>query len=74
VAQASDLDLFAKMSALEFSFELLVANELACGPEKPLAQSRPKKRNRALTLPSSAKSKPPIRSRRKTACREAQVG
>jgi hypothetical protein len=58
------------MSALEFSFELLVADELAHAPEKPLTRSKPKKRKRATTLPPE----PLKRLRRKAADRQAQVG
>ena len=70
MAQGSDLDLFEKMSALEFSFELLVADELAHVPEKPVARSKPKKRKRATT----STSEPLKMLRRKAADHEAQVG
>jgi hypothetical protein len=65
VTQDSDLDLFEKMSALEFGFELLVANELAHVPKEPRAPTSPKKRNRANTLPSGANSAPRKKPKRK---------
>lgn len=74
MTQDSDLDLFDKMSALEFGFELLVANELAHVPEKARTPASPKKRNRANTLPSGAKSALHKKSKRKALSPATTVG
>ena len=72
MTEDSDLDLFDKMSALEFSFELLVANERADTLDKPRAQSRPKARVRGTKPPptATARSKP----RRRVANPAAKIG
>ena len=69
MTEDSDVDLFDKMSALEFSFELLVANELADLPEKPRAKLR--KRNGSTTSdPRFASSR---KSRRKATKRATEA-
>jgi hypothetical protein len=47
MAEQRDLEPFARMSALEFSFELLVANERAQIQEKRSSRSRRKPARRA---------------------------
>ena len=49
MAEQRDLEPFARMSALEFSFELLVANERAQIPEKRRRRSRREPAHEALS-------------------------